>query len=96
MSSFYSKMIFLVLVSAIDFDCSGQRYTIATETTPLPNKTVGAEVMQRYYDHWFNVTNTVLEVPNVLGSIAFQPMPRTITSKAKARGGVSAGSLHSI
>lgn len=73
-----------------------QRYTIATETTPLPNKTVGAEVMQRYYDHWFNVTNTVLEVPNMLGSIAFQPMPRTITSKAKARGGVIAESLHSI
>ncbi|KAH1486410.1 hypothetical protein KXV92_005697 [Aspergillus fumigatus] len=69
------------------FILHGQRYTIATETTPLPNKTVGAEVMQRYYDHWFNVTNTVLEVPNMLGSIAFQPMPRTITSKAKARGG---------
>ncbi|GAQ05523.1 hypothetical protein ALT_2844 [Aspergillus lentulus] len=69
------------------FILHGQRYTIATETTPLPNKTVGADVMQRYYDHWFNVTNTVLEVPNMLGSIAFQPMPRTITSKAKARGG---------
>lgn len=78
------------------FILHGQRYTIATETTPLPNKTVGAEVMQRYYDHWFNVTNTVLEVPNMLGSIAFQPMPRTITSKAKARGGVIAESLHSI
>ncbi|KAF7125294.1 hypothetical protein CNMCM5793_001472 [Aspergillus hiratsukae] len=69
------------------FILHGQRYTIATETTPLPNKTVGAGVMQTYYDHWFNVTNTVLEVRNMLGSIAFQPMPRTITSKAKARGG---------
>ncbi|KKA20781.1 FAD dependent oxidoreductase [Rasamsonia emersonii CBS 393.64] len=65
----------------------GQRYTIATETTPLPNKTVGAEVMQSYYDHWFNVTNTVLTVPNVIGSFAFQPMPRNITSKAKSLGG---------
>jgi hypothetical protein len=45
--------------------------------------------MQSYYDHWFNITNTVLEVPNVIGSLALQPMPRAITSKAKAKGGVS-------
>lgn len=45
--------------------------------------------MQSYYDHWFNVTNTVLTVPNVIGSIAFQPMPRSIISKAKSLGGVS-------
>ncbi|EIT77360.1 hypothetical protein AO1008_08860 [Aspergillus oryzae 100-8] len=69
------------------FILKGQRYTIATETTPVPNKTVGAEVMQTYYDHWFNITNTVLGVPNMIGSIAFQPMPRTIAQKAQARGG---------
>ncbi|KAE8149884.1 hypothetical protein BDV25DRAFT_155554 [Aspergillus avenaceus] len=69
------------------FILKGQRYTIATETTPLPNKTVGAEVMQTYYDHWLNVTKTVFSVPNMLGSIAFQPMPRTIAQKAKDRGG---------
>ncbi|KAI9925784.1 hypothetical protein MW887_005590 [Aspergillus wentii] len=69
------------------FILHGQRYTIATETTPLPSKKVGPKVMQKYFDHWFNVTDTVLEVPNVIGSIAFQPMPRTITSKAKAMGG---------
>ncbi|KKK20238.1 FAD dependent oxidoreductase [Aspergillus rambellii] len=69
------------------FILKGQRYTIATETTPLPSKEVGEEVMQSYYDHWFNITNTVLSVPWVIGSMALQPMPRTITSKAKARGG---------
>ncbi|KAL3446009.1 hypothetical protein BJX65DRAFT_138031 [Aspergillus insuetus] len=69
------------------FILQGQRYTIATETTPLPSKEVGADVMQSYYDHWFNITNTVLEVPNVIGSLALQPMPRAITSKAKAKGG---------
>ncbi|PYH94157.1 FAD dependent oxidoreductase [Aspergillus ellipticus CBS 707.79] len=69
------------------FILHGQRYTIATETTPLPNKTVGAEVMQTYFDHWYNVTKTVLDVPDMIGSIAFQPMPKAITSKAKARGG---------
>lgn len=67
---------------------SGQRYTIATETTPSPNKTVGSGVLQEYYDHWFNTTETVLDVTGVLGSIAFQPVPKTFSKKAKARGGV--------
>ncbi|KAJ5580286.1 uncharacterized protein N7459_006271 [Penicillium hispanicum] len=65
----------------------GQRYTIATETTPVPNSTVGPGILQEYYDHWFNVTNTVLDVTGVLGSIAFQPVPKTFTEKAKERGG---------
>ncbi|EAW10965.1 FAD-binding oxidoreductase [Aspergillus clavatus NRRL 1] len=69
------------------FILHGQRYTIATETTPLPNKTVGAEVMQGYYDHWLDVAKSVLDVTGVIASLAFQPMPRTITSKAKALGG---------
>lgn len=67
---------------------SGQRYTIATETTPVPNSTVGTAPLQEYYDHWFNVTDTVLGVTGVLGSIAFQPVPKTFSEKAKARGGV--------
>jgi hypothetical protein len=67
---------------------SGQRYTIATETTPVPNSTVGTAPLQEYYDHWFNVTESVLEVTGVLGSIAFQPVPKTFSEKAKARGGV--------
>lgn len=68
---------------------SGQRYTIATETTPVPNSTVGSSVLQQYYDHWHNVTGSVLEVPGVLGSIAFQPVPKTFSQKAKDHGGVS-------
>ncbi|KAI9369575.1 hypothetical protein BJX61DRAFT_136481 [Aspergillus egyptiacus] len=69
------------------FILQGQRYTITTETTPLPSSGVGAEVMQSFYDHWFDVTDTVIGVPGILGSLALQPMPRTITSKAKAKGG---------
>lgn len=69
------------------FILKGQRYTIATETTPIPNATVSAEVMQTYYDHWFNITKTVLDVPGVIGSLALQPMPPAITKKAKAMGG---------
>ncbi|KAL4878318.1 hypothetical protein BJY04DRAFT_114143 [Aspergillus karnatakaensis] len=69
------------------FILQGQRYTIATETTPLPPTEAGETVMQTYYDHWFNMTNTVLDVPNMIGSLALQPMPRAITAKAKERGG---------
>lgn len=45
--------------------------------------------MQAYYDHWFDVTKSVLGVPGMIGSLALQPMPKAITSKAKAKGGVS-------
>ncbi|KFY23287.1 hypothetical protein V493_05951 [Pseudogymnoascus sp. VKM F-4281 (FW-2241)] len=69
------------------FILEGQRYVIATETIPLPNKTEGAEVMQSVYDHWASVTKSVILEPGLISSIAFQPMPRSITSKAKALGG---------
>ncbi|KAL4791341.1 hypothetical protein BDV19DRAFT_401447 [Aspergillus venezuelensis] len=64
----------------------GQRYAIATETTPLPPSDA-PQVLQTYYDHWLNTTNEILDVLGVIGSLALQPMPRTITSKAKALGG---------
>lgn len=70
------------------FILKGQRYLIGTETTPLPGKN-DVDILQTYYDHWFNVTNSVIEVTGVLGSMAFQPMPRAITQKAKDMGGVS-------
>lgn len=44
--------------------------------------------MQTLYDTWFNISNTVIDVPNVIASMALQPMSRTITEKAKAKGGV--------
>lgn len=44
--------------------------------------------MQTLYDTWSNITNTVIDVPNIIGSMALQPMSRAITEKAKARGGV--------
>ena len=62
---------------------------IATETTPLPNSTVGTAPLQDIYDHFQDVSKSVLGVTGVLGSIAFQPMPRTFAQKAKDRGGVS-------
>lgn len=70
------------------FILKGQRYLIGTETTPLPGKN-DVDILQTYYDHWSNVTNSVLDVTGVLGSMALQPMPRAITKKAKEMGGVS-------
>ncbi|KAF2110068.1 hypothetical protein BDV96DRAFT_651221 [Lophiotrema nucula] len=65
----------------------GSRYTIATETTPLPNATVGAEVLGTFYDHWRNTTESVIAVAGIIGSVAFQPMPKMIARKAKEMGG---------
>lgn len=56
---------------------------------PLPNSTVGTAPLQEYYDHWRKVSKSKLGVTGVLGSIAFQPMPKTYAQKAKDRGGVS-------
>ncbi|EEA25210.1 hypothetical protein TMatcc_006569 [Talaromyces marneffei ATCC 18224] len=69
------------------YDLRGQRYAIGTETTPLPNATVGLEVMTTLFNTFYNTTSTVVGDLGMIGTIAFQPMPRTITSKAKAMGG---------
>jgi hypothetical protein len=63
-------------------------YTIGTETTALPNKTVGAEVMQGFYDSWHSNAVSVRDVSGVVASIAFQPMPKRIPQISKATGGV--------
>ncbi|RJE20525.1 FAD binding domain-containing protein [Aspergillus sclerotialis] len=66
------------------FILHGQRYVIGTETTPLP---ATPDILQEYLDHWYEVAESVLDVTGVIASIAFQPMPTAITSKARARGG---------
>ncbi|KAI0007439.1 FAD binding domain-containing protein [Xylariaceae sp. FL0662B] len=65
----------------------GSVYTIGTESVPLPGKEHGPEIMQSIYDHWVNVSNTAKDVPGVIASIAFQPLPRSIASVARAKGG---------
>lgn len=64
----------------------GSVYTIATETTPLPP--AGREDMMRtYYDHWYNTSAAASSVTGLIASIAFQPMPKSLTSIAKNKGG---------
>lgn len=71
----------------------GSEYTISTETTPLPqanstNATAsGLEVLEALYAHFVNTTDTVLDVAGLIGSIAFQPMPRLIPAIARSKGG---------
>lgn len=65
----------------------GSIYTITTETTPLPNATNGAEVLGAIYDNWRNTTESVIGVSGIIGSIAFQPIPKMIARKAREMGG---------
>jgi len=65
----------------------GSIYTITTETLPLPDVSAGAEVLGAVYDHWRNTTEGVIAVPGIIGSIAFQPIPKMLARKALERGG---------
>lgn len=65
----------------------GSVYTIATETTPLPSVEVGVEVMQSYYDHWVETSDSIRLVPGLISSVAFQPIPKRLTRVAKEKGG---------
>ncbi|KAF2086998.1 FAD binding domain-containing protein [Saccharata proteae CBS 121410] len=61
----------------------GSVYTITTETTPVPPATpAGTQMMTDFYDFWYSNTKNLSLVPGLVGSIAFQPMPKTIVQKA--------------
>lgn len=70
------------------FVLQGSIYTIATETMPLPNSTVGPTVMQGIYDTWHDVAVSAGPVPGAIVSMALQPLPKRIHQKAKELGGV--------
>ncbi|CAO2657439.1 Nn.00g035650.m01.CDS01 [Neocucurbitaria sp. VM-36] len=65
----------------------GSIYTITTETLPLPSVDNGAEVMGAIHAHWKNTTQGILGVAGIIGSIAFQPIPKRLARKAKDMGG---------
>jgi hypothetical protein len=70
------------------FVLRGSVYTIATETMPVPNSTVGAEVMQGLYDTWHGIASTAKFVPGTIASMALQPFPKEFTRRANELGGV--------
>lgn len=65
----------------------GSIYTITTETIPLPSLENGAEVLEAIHSHWKNTVKGVLGVAGIIGSIAYQPIPKTLARKALERGG---------
>lgn len=50
----------------------GSVVDIGTETIPLPSASNGVEVMEGLHAHWRNVSSTVLDVPGIVASIAWQ------------------------
>jgi hypothetical protein len=55
---------------------------------PLPNSTMGTEVLKGLYDTWHSVARTVKSVPGAIVSIAFQPLPKSINRISKEYGGL--------
>ena len=65
----------------------GSIYTITTETMPVPSIENGAEVMGAIHANWKNTTRDILGVAGIIGSIAYQPIPKILTRKAREMGG---------
>jgi hypothetical protein len=59
---------------------------IATETVPIPSRANKEKVMDTLHTHWRNVSSTVLDVPGIVASIAWQPFPRRIAQQARRLG----------
>ncbi|KAM7217936.1 FAD-binding domain containing protein [Rhypophila decipiens] len=58
--------------------------TIGTETIPLPSSS-NQDILTSIHAHWRNISSTVLTVPGIIASIAFQPFPKTIAAEAQSR-----------
>ncbi|KAH7078956.1 hypothetical protein BKA63DRAFT_254912 [Paraphoma chrysanthemicola] len=65
----------------------GSVYIITTETMPLPSAQNSAEVLGAIHDNWRKTIQSVFGVAGIVGSIAYQPIPRGLARKARERGG---------
>ncbi|KAH3920839.1 hypothetical protein HBI56_011090 [Parastagonospora nodorum] len=65
----------------------GSIYTITTETMPVPSVENGAEVMGAIHTNWKKTTRDILGVAGIIGSIAYQPIPKILARKAREMGG---------
>lgn len=61
-------------------------YTIGTETTPLPPAN-RPDMMRAYYDHWHSTAAANSDVFGLVASLAFQPIPKSLASVARSKGG---------
>ncbi|KAF3481867.1 uncharacterized protein GIQ15_04626 [Arthroderma uncinatum] len=69
------------------FITHGKRFAIGAETSVHPTGPNGPAVFQSFIDHWNNITDSLTSVPGMASSLALQPLPRSITTKAKESGG---------
>lgn len=70
-----------------NFILKGSIYTIGTETTPLPSKARGKEVMESYHKHWADTAGNVSSVLGSIASVAYQPLPKLISTQTQKYGG---------
>lgn len=68
------------------FVLHGSVYTIGTETTPLPPAD-RPDILQAYYDHWHTTAAAAQDVFGLVASLAFQPLPKSLATIAKSKGG---------
>jgi len=64
----------------------GSVVMIGTETVPLPSDGSHEVVMGGFHEHWRNVSGSVLDVPGLVASIAYQPFPKRIAQAATEKG----------
>lgn len=65
----------------------GSVYTITTETIPLPSAEDAPKILGAIHQNWRNTTKSILTVPGLIGSIAYQPIPKRMARKARELGG---------
>ncbi|EAW14587.1 uncharacterized protein ACLA_076270 [Aspergillus clavatus NRRL 1] len=75
-----------LLKNGDQFILHGSRYSIAGETIPVPHD-MSPTVLQSLFDFWLDVNNEVLLELGMVGTMDFQPLPRSIAQKALQRGG---------
>ncbi|KAL8381923.1 hypothetical protein RB595_005938 [Gaeumannomyces hyphopodioides] len=70
----------------------GSVYTIGTETIPVPappasGPDAGLAALEDVHANWRAVSKTVLTVPGLIASTAYQPIPRSMAALARSKGG---------
>lgn len=69
-----------------NFVLHGFVYTIGTETTPLPPAD-RPDIMKSYWDSWHNTSASRSSVFGLIASLALQPVPKSLATMARSKGG---------
>jgi hypothetical protein len=70
-----------------DLVITGQVYQILTEMSPLPNTTVGLEVLGSYSKEYTSVVDSYSSILGLTGTMAWQPLPKRLAQHALDNGG---------